>query len=241
MVPESVIRLMPEIGVYALAVYVVLADYAGDSGECWPSVARIAEITGMTDRSVRNQLRMLKSHGLITAESRVDGNIQQSNLYKLHSPQKPPESKARGGGTKSQGGRNEKPGAPGTKRQAPPERNARGTRTNEQEPLNKKKGADAFGIPECLNNDFFLAKWEEYIQHRKEKRSKLTPTAAKAVLRKLEAMGPAKAVEALNNSIGNGWVGVFEPNGKKNGKQPSEPNAAYEAGGKSEYGPVGVF
>lgn len=57
----------------------------------------------------------------------------------------------------------------------------------------------------------FAEVWAEYVQHRIQKRSKLTPIAAKRCLKKLAGWGEARAIAALEYSIGQGWTGVFEP------------------------------
>ena len=46
-------------------VLIALADHADDDGECWPSQSRIAEMTGLTDRTVRYVLHGLSLSGLV--------------------------------------------------------------------------------------------------------------------------------------------------------------------------------
>jgi uncharacterized protein YdaU (DUF1376 family) len=53
-----------------------------------------------------------------------------------------------------------------------------------------------------------VARW---MQHRRERRAPLTPTATAEWLRKCEAMGEARAIAAIEHSIANGWQGMFEP------------------------------
>lgn len=74
-------------------------------------------------------------------------------------------------------------------------------------------------IPASLDEEPVRAALKKYDRHRHEKRSKMTPTAWRGLLKKLEAMGPEGATEALLHSIANGWTGVFSPNG--NGHQPA--------------------
>lgn len=52
------------------AVLFDLADRANDSGECYPSVARIANDTELSERAVRDALRALESAGLIRSSAR---------------------------------------------------------------------------------------------------------------------------------------------------------------------------
>jgi hypothetical protein len=91
----------------------------------------------------------------------------------------------------------------------------------------KKKRANGTGplpdIPESLATPDFLNIWAEYVAHRKEKRSKMTPRAAKMQLKKLEAMGPDRATAAICHSIANGWLGIFEDDKARQNGQHAEP------------------
>lgn len=49
----------------AKAVLVCLADFANDSGECWPSQPKIAERTCLSERAVRDAVKWLESAGLV--------------------------------------------------------------------------------------------------------------------------------------------------------------------------------
>jgi len=51
--------------------------------------------------------------------------------------------------------------------------------------------------------------WADYVDHRKAKRAKLTGRAVELITKKLEGLSPPLADECLNESIENGWTGVF--------------------------------
>ena len=65
-------------------VLVVLADTANDQGICWPSIATLADKTGVTRRTVQRAIQLLIRRELITARKRYrsDGSCS-SNLYRL--------------------------------------------------------------------------------------------------------------------------------------------------------------
>ena len=86
MIPESVIRLIPEVGGGALAVYVVLADFADVDGRCWPSISRIAKATGMAKQSVRNYIQKLKLHDVISIKKQKAGDASLPNTYRIQAP-----------------------------------------------------------------------------------------------------------------------------------------------------------
>jgi len=62
-------------------------------------------------------------------------------------------------------------------------------------------------IPDYINPDL----WADFLQHRREIRHKLTPTATKFLLRKLEKFHNDKinVNDCLTRAIENGWQGVF--------------------------------
>lgn len=98
-------------------------------------------------------------------------------------------------------------------------------------------------VPETLRCEAFDGLWEEWGRHRREKGQRLTPTAARRQLAKLEGIGVERAILALNSSIANGYTGVFEPNvtipsNGRAGRPPSQtinPSAAEQLRAKSVY------
>jgi hypothetical protein len=66
-------------------VALVIADHVGDStGECWPSVQRISERSGVTPRQVQRILTRLEAYGVIERRPRFDNNRQTTNVYVWH-------------------------------------------------------------------------------------------------------------------------------------------------------------
>jgi hypothetical protein len=61
-----------------------------------------------------------------------------------------------------------------------------------------------FGSPE------FSEAWNRWNAHRNEKKKKLTKGTAKMQLKKLEGIGEARAIRAIDHSITHGWMGLFE-------------------------------
>ncbi|HHN2283740.1 TPA: helix-turn-helix domain-containing protein, partial [Pseudomonas aeruginosa] len=52
------------------SVLISLADNSNDDGVCWPSVARIAERTCLSERAVRNALRWLEDAKVLVSHPR---------------------------------------------------------------------------------------------------------------------------------------------------------------------------
>lgn len=70
------------IGPSATLVYLCLADHANRDGSSFPSIGRIAEQVGLTERPVRSALRVLEAHGIVTT-IQVRG---RPNIYRLTAP-----------------------------------------------------------------------------------------------------------------------------------------------------------
>jgi hypothetical protein len=72
-----------------------------------------------------------------------------------------------------------------------------------------KKKKTPVHFPENLDNQPFRTAWSEWEQYRKDKRQTLTPRSVKMQL-KLLSKTPAQAVAMLEQSIMNGYTGIFE-------------------------------
>ncbi len=66
-------------------------------------------------------------------------------------------------------------------------------------------------IPVELDTPAFRIIWDEWIQHRKDKKKGLTATTATKQLKQLSAWGSEKATAALDKAIHEGWQGFYEP------------------------------
>lgn len=64
-------------------------------------------------------------------------------------------------------------------------------------------------LPPALDTPAFRAAWDDWVQHRKEIKKKLTPLAARQQLKNLADVGEREAIAAIKKSIGNGWQGLF--------------------------------
>ena len=65
-------------------------------------------------------------------------------------------------------------------------------------------------IPEKLNVEVFITSWERWQAYRREKKKTLTKTTITAQLNKLSKYTPQIASAMLEQSIENGWQGIFE-------------------------------
>ena len=95
----------------------------------------------------------------------------------------------------------------------------------------RKPAQEMPSIPEALNTPAFLSAWDDFTAHRKSIRKPLSPKAAELNLKKCLELGPDTACNAIEQSIANGWTGIFEPkaststavNGSKPKRDPRVP------------------
>lgn len=81
--------------------------------------------------------------------------------------------------------------------------------------------------------------WQEWEQHRKEKKQKLTPLSVKKQLKFLEGRSKAEIIAIIDQSIMNGWTGLF--NLKSNGNftnKHQQHTASLIKNFTETYGPV---
>lgn len=82
--PQVLDRYGPELKAQGIAVYNALAKHADKTRRCWPSVRKIATLTGMSERSVQRALNRLVALGLIDIESRyTPWGDMDTNIYTL--------------------------------------------------------------------------------------------------------------------------------------------------------------
>lgn len=87
-VPEWL--LMSGVGGNAVLVFAVLHRHVDRDAECWPSLNRLASMSGMSNRTIQRALDDLEELGAIERVGRTrDDGSSASNLYKLH--MMPPE------------------------------------------------------------------------------------------------------------------------------------------------------
>ena len=66
-----------------------------------------------------------------------------------------------------------------------------------------------WSIPDVLQTEKFMHSWSAFVQHRRQMRKPISAVGGKALLRKLEQHSVEVATAALDESLSNGWQGVF--------------------------------
>lgn len=82
-------------------------------------------------------------------------------------------------------------------------------------------------LPENLNTPEFKEEWQEWIRFRKEIKKTLTPTTIKSQYKKLSQFCPRTAISMLEQSITNGWQGIFELKENTDWRKPESFTSHY--------------
>ncbi len=228
MIPNEIVNRRDLTG-GAKVVWGVLRDRQGQSGWAWPSLRRLGQDAGMSSTTVVKAIRQLEARSLIVV-NRFGQGSGRSNKYQIVTVVKMPKEVTRNCSSNvpetGQGvTRNCSSGVSETGQVVT--RNCYVTIPIEPDPLNqrKKRGAKkaAMEFPHSLDTQKFRATWTEWVTHRREIKKTLTPATTKAQIKQLEKFGHDKAIESIERSITNGWIGLFEP--PSEGKQPGNQTA----------------
>jgi hypothetical protein len=80
--------------------------------------------------------------------------------------------------------------------------------------------ADDIPLPKNLDeSEPFKAAWREWLTYRRENRKSVRGLTLEKQLLQLSRWGPAKSCESIENTIRNGWTGLFDPDEKANGRR----------------------
>lgn len=81
-IPNSVMKMLPEIGIDAFGFFSYLCFRANEIGECWPSYDTIQKDTGLTRHRISASIRTLEKFGLLERIKR----FSNSTIYILKMP-----------------------------------------------------------------------------------------------------------------------------------------------------------
>lgn len=177
----------------ARLVLAVLALHADDFGRCYPSLARLCDLCVVRRSRMIEILNELEHVGAIRREGQRRG---RTTIYRLAGP------------VQSAG--------PHPSGELDPTRPEDWTLKDNERQIIKKKARKApesveIDIPDALDCDAFRAAWDEWIAYRRERRLTVTPRTLKAQAAKLAGFGLDGALASIEQSIAQGWQGLFEP------------------------------
>ena len=168
-------------------VYAIIDGLDNEEG-CWASNGYIAKVASVSDRQVKNIIKTLVECGLVVRSVAKDGTRMLRTVARVALV------KARGeadflGGVQQISPR-------GVKQISP---NSIGNKIDDNI---KQEMPSGF-------SDEFKKVWETWVAYRSEIRKPLKHSTMKAQLEMLSATTETKAIESIQNSIRNGWQGLF--------------------------------
>ena len=188
----------------AKLVLLALADYADDRSQCWPSYETLADKCDISRTSVYNAIKDLKLAVLIRVTQRREDDRQLSNLYTLLTKKK----------AVKQVDLSSKLSSDLSSKQGSTVCTQTVNRTVNQNPKEKGGGQKSKEVefPSELDTSEFRKQWELYEAYRTENRFKrLKPSSVITKLNEMAEWGHETAMDAVRQTIGNGWQGIFAP------------------------------
>jgi hypothetical protein len=221
----------------------LLNQFCGENGECWPSHQTLARAMSCSDRAVRKWQGELERRGVVRMVQ--GGGRGAANRYSLDLSRLPANTEPRSAFLQEESATNPEPRSAfsGAVQALNPERRSTKPGTSFQQtrnhvPPNRKgnrKGKDqaraAVPVPETLaSSPAFESAWKDWLAYRRERRKALTPKTAERQLSKLARWGADKAIRAIERSIESGWLGIFDPDDNRGtGSGPAGSTEALEA------------
>jgi DNA-binding MarR family transcriptional regulator len=197
-----------------------LADHANDEGVCYPSAARLAKKTSLSERSVRSCVKRLSDAGWLVV-SRNSGP-RGCNVFTITRPLQELHPAGAAPLQEVPEGVQEVPFTPAGAAPEPSE--------NHQEPSFIKRAS----VRDILCHVAGSEAVDSFIAYRKKTKAKaLTETAAKRLAKQLTKIfeGGGDTDDALGMAEERGWQTVqsdwyFNSRAQRNGQSPSTSNAA---------------
>lgn len=214
-IPHEILR-RADLSASAKIVFAAIADRVGQNVDCWPGVTQIAADCGLDRTTVMLAVARLESIGALIVERPPGNPSQRPNRYRIGRDFRPVENSDRSDFPTDD--RSDFPTRPvgisdPNQTKEPDQVNqtkkkARGSRRDAFDPVAFAQQR-IVGTP--LDTAAFREAWADWVKDRRDRRKSLTPQAAERQLARLLEWGEAAAVSAIENSIANGWQGLFPP------------------------------
>ena len=200
------------ISIQAKAIYSYLISFAGNSMTAFPSQKLMSEELGISDKTLKKYLNELKECGLVTVtQKRNNQGTFNRNIYTL-TDQTEGETLPQGKNDRTE----EDPNTVGNNLPSPEgniypiNNNSINNNTKSTEPKteNKKENLE---VENNIYNEELKDLIYEFIESRKKLKKPFTDTALKRMIKKLKEIGSTESeqIEIIENSIINGWAGIF--------------------------------
>ncbi len=227
-IPKSVMR-NPSISTSSKAVYAYICSFAGAGGNAFPSLELICAELGMSEKKMYKCRKELIDHNLIKVDKKRVGSKYSNNIYTLivNSPEVEPSQNGHVQNEQSkiepvqndhvqeseEISQSSEPSQNGHVQNEPCPKV--GTISNSIINKKEKRKIDKTEfdilINEYTENENLKKAIYEFIKSRKAIKKALTTLALKKILSRLDTLSTSdeEKIKIIDNSIMNGWSGVF--------------------------------
>ena len=193
-IPAGVFQLKT-ISLTAKVVYGVVEALDGDDG-CFASNAYLSRHLGLEERQIRNILQELDEANLIT---RVDVGGRRV----INTVEKTAIVNALGEAKNCLGGRKNIATGGGKKLPTYNKEDNKGDKDTVQQQM--------WIVRLPFGSEAFLSAWKSWVVYRKQLKKSLTDSSVQAQCKEFVLWGEAKSIASIEQSIKQGWQGLFEP------------------------------
>lgn len=200
-----------------------VTDMIGSNGSWRVGIRKIAKRCGVSNGLASRSVTRLRELGLLVADAPTGNPTGNASVYRLPERALNPLSAQPSERERSTGR---------TVSAQPTEHN----QTHIAETTRSKRRAQATPDPwelaqtamsgDSLCTDSFEAAWREWTEYRRQARKPLTPATIVKQIHTLEGSGHDRAIEAIDQSIRNGWTGLFPANENRRGGSPAAASTA---------------
>lgn len=215
-IPANV-RYDKKLSANAKLLYGEITALCNEKGYCWATNGYFADLYGVSDRSISTWVNSLVSNGYLLSSIKYKKGSREVESRILSVASIPIEENFH---------------TPGRKLPDPVEENFQENTTVNNTINNKERGG--IEIEKPFKSEQFSKAWDEWLQYRKERRiAKYTEKGLKHTFKHLKSISfnnEAAAIKILEQSMGNGWQGLFElkNNGGATYTQQSSSKMTYQ-------------
>lgn len=228
-------------------VLLSIADHCDQNGQAFPSIRRLAERTGLSERTIQDSLRELVR--LSELEIQPNAGPRGANFYTIRIPlpenpsgslpeiQRPLPEKQR---SLPENSALRKVCTPQSTASLPengaslPEihdtatgKDCTQTVITIKELSERSLSASARWFPESLRDEVFIRKWEEWEDHLRTRNRALTDQSRRGQLCECERHGIVKAIETINLAFTRNWMTLaFDYQPREKHANPTNPSGA---------------
>ncbi|CAK0756175.1 putative prophage PSSB64-02, replication protein [Gammaproteobacteria bacterium] len=216
-IPREVFQLA-SLSASAKFVYGIVDSLDNEDG-CYASNGYLARSLGLAERQIRNLLKELDDLKLIV-RTEQDGKRIIRTVEKVALA----DALVSKGGNKLPRGRQKIATGGGKKLPTYIKDYNKEDKDTPQTPTGAMKDLPEGGSPLPFSSDAFSKAWFAWVDYRKELKKALKQTSVDMQWAQMILWGEKKSIDSINQSITNGWTGLFEPRNQPNQKQPLTAN-----------------